>query len=176
MLKIQTKSFYKRFTCIRNMKNFNVKESYTDFPILPFSIIYSFDDPKDQLAMVNTLILDSINRYAPLKRTKFTRPPAPWMKKLVIMTLQNKRDKWDKAFKNGLSKIYGRQPLINLKLCLNRPYSFFIFFSAFHKFYLVHSWILCPKYTFHAQLFKQRKLDQLSKHWNELKRQKKSGK
>ena len=70
------------------MKNFNVKESYTDFPILPFSTIYSFDDPKDQLAMVNTLILDSINRYAPLKRTKFTRPPAPWMKKLVIMALQ----------------------------------------------------------------------------------------
>ena len=75
------------------MKKFNVKENYTDFPILLFSTIYSFDDPKDQLAIVSILILDSINRYAPLKRTKFTRPPALWMKKIVIMTLQNKCDK-----------------------------------------------------------------------------------
>ena len=34
---------------------------------------------------------------------------------------------WDKVFKNGPSKICGRQPV-------------------FHKFHLVHSWILCPIY------------------------------
>ena len=37
---------------------------------------------------------------------------------------------WDKVFKNGPSKTCGRQPLKSLK-------------AAFHKFYLVHSWIIC---------------------------------
>ena len=41
----------------------------------------------------------------------------------------------DKIFKNGPSKICGRQPLKNLK---------WYGLPIFHKFYLVHSWILCP--------------------------------
>ena len=64
------------------MKNFSTKEYYTDFSTLPFSTVYSFDNPYDQLAMLNKLILDCIDRHAPLKRIKFTRPPAPWMKQL----------------------------------------------------------------------------------------------
>ena len=59
------------------------------------------------------------------------------------------RSKWDKVFKNGPSKICRGQPLKNLKEyglpkadhapknCLK---------SVFHKSYLVHSWILCPKW------------------------------
>ena len=47
---------------------------------------------------------------------------------------------WDKVFKVGTSKIYERQPLKNLKGCgLHKV--------VFHKFYLVHSWILCPLCT-----------------------------
>ena len=57
----------------------NTKEYYTSklFSTLPFSTVSSFDNPDDQLAMQNKLILDCIDRHAPLKRTKFTRPPAP---------------------------------------------------------------------------------------------------
>ena len=52
---------------------------------------------------------------------------------------------WDEVFKNGLSKICGRQPLINLK---SRPYPFKnILKAVFHKFYLAHSWILCLLYA-----------------------------
>ena len=76
------------------MKNFNTKEYYTDFSTLPFSTVYSFDNPDDQLAVLNKLILDCIDRHAPLKRTKFTRPPAPWMKQLDNFKLQNQRDKY----------------------------------------------------------------------------------
>ena len=50
---------------------------------------------------------------------------------------------WDKVFKNGPSDICGRQPLKNLK---SRPYHFRFLKAVFHKFYLVHSWILCPIY------------------------------
>ena len=76
------------------MKNFNTKEYYTDFSTLPFSTVYSFDNPDDQLAVLNKLILDCIDRHAPLKRTKFTRPPAPWTKQLDIIELQKQRDKY----------------------------------------------------------------------------------
>ena len=76
------------------MKNFNTKEYYTDFSTLLFSTVYSFDNPDYQLAMLNKLILDCIDRDATLKRTKFTRPPALRMKQLNIIELQKQRDKY----------------------------------------------------------------------------------
>ena len=76
------------------MKNFNRKQYYTDFSTLPFSTVYSFDNPDNQLAMLNKLILDCIDHHAPLKRTKFTRPPAPWMKQLDIIELQKECNKY----------------------------------------------------------------------------------
>ena len=75
------------------MKNFNRKQYYTDFSTLPFSTVYSFDNLDNQLAMLNKLILDCIDHHAPLKRTKFTIPPAPWMK-LDIIELEKQRDKY----------------------------------------------------------------------------------
>ena len=43
------------------MRNFNTKEYYIDFSTLPFSTVCSFDNPDDQLAMLNKLILDCID-------------------------------------------------------------------------------------------------------------------
>ena len=94
IIKIPTTSFKTRQKYIRNMKNFNTKEYYTDFSTLPFSTVYNFGNPDDQLAMLNKLVLDCIDRHAPLKRTKFTLPPAPWMKQLDIIELQKQRDKY----------------------------------------------------------------------------------
>ena len=91
IIKIPTASFQTIY--IRNMKIFNTKEYYTDFSTLPFLTVYSFDYPDDQLAMLNKLILDCIDCHAALKRTKFTMPPAPWMKQLDIIELQKQRDK-----------------------------------------------------------------------------------
>ena len=51
---------------------------------------------------------------------------------ILKLTLFNQQYIWDKVFKNGPSKICGRQPL---KSFLK---------AVFHKFYLVQSWILCP--------------------------------
>ena len=50
--------------------------------------------------------------------------------------------------------ICGKQPLKIWRdmVCLSRPYPFKFFKTVFHKFYLVHSWILCPKcfYAYHS--------------------------
>ena len=76
------------------MKNFNTKEYYTDLSTLPFSTVCSFDNPDDQLAKLSKLIFNCIDRHAPLKRTKFTRPSVPLMKQLHIIELQKQRDKY----------------------------------------------------------------------------------
>ena len=47
---------------------------------------------------------------------------------------------WDRVFKNGSSKICGKQPLKNLK-------GYGLLKAVFHNFYLVHSWILCLIYS-----------------------------
>ena len=85
IIKIPTTSFQTKYKYIRNMNNFNLK----DFSTLPFSTVYSFDNPDDQLAMLSKLILDCIDRHAPLKRTKLTRLPAPWMKQLDLLNYKN---------------------------------------------------------------------------------------
>ena len=99
IIKIPTTSFQTRYKYIRNMKNFSIKEYYADFSTLPFSTVYGFDNPDNQLAMLNKLILDCIGRHASLKRTKFTRPLAAWMKQLDIIELQKQRDKYTKQRK-----------------------------------------------------------------------------
>ena len=57
--------------------------------------------------------------------------------------------RWGKVLKNGRSKICGRQPLKKLKwygLPADHITSNFLK-TAFHKFYLVYSWILCRRYS-----------------------------
>ena len=55
-------------------------------------MVYSFDDSNDQLDALNKLILNAINEHAPLMKTTFTRPPAPWMKNFEINKLQRERE------------------------------------------------------------------------------------
>ena len=49
IIRIPATSSQTRYKYIRNMKNFSTKEYYTDFSTLPFSTVYSFDNPYDQL-------------------------------------------------------------------------------------------------------------------------------
>ena len=53
---------------------------------------------------------------------------------------------WDKVFKNGPSKNCERKPLKNLKWygLLKQTITSNFLKVVFHKFYLIHSWILCP--------------------------------
>ena len=57
------------------------------------SLVYSFKELNEQLNTLNNLILECIERHAPLVKTKFTHTPAPWMKQLDISDLQ-KRDNY----------------------------------------------------------------------------------
>ena len=63
-----------------------------DFSTLPLSVISYSDDPDEQLETRNTLISECLERHAPLRKVRITRPPAPWMKDPLIEELQKKRD------------------------------------------------------------------------------------
>ena len=76
------------------MKHFNIKDYVDDFKTLPLALVYSFEDPNEQLDTLNNLILERIERHAPLVKTIFTHPPTPWMKQLDIADLQKKRDNY----------------------------------------------------------------------------------
>ena len=62
---------------IRIMKHFVEQDFIDDCAELPLSVIYSTDDPDEQLDYFNYLFSDCLDRHAPLKRVRVTRPPAP---------------------------------------------------------------------------------------------------
>ena len=82
------------FDCkyIGSERHFKKNEYTQDFESLPFNIIYAIDDPDEKLEVFNKLIAECIEHHAPLKRTKITRPPAPWLHDDNIRDLQNQRD------------------------------------------------------------------------------------
>ena len=85
---IKKEKYEPRYKFIRKKKSLVMENYVTDFQQLPPNLVYSFDNPDDQVAMVKKLITDCINIRAPLKRVKLTRPIAPWMHDLKIIELQ----------------------------------------------------------------------------------------
>ena len=61
-----------------------------DFKTLPLSLVYSFESQNEQLDTLSKLILECIERHAPLVKTKFIQLPARRMEQLDIANLQKK--------------------------------------------------------------------------------------
>ena len=69
---------------------------------------------------------------------------------LASQEATSNRQKCNKVFKNGPSKTCGRQSLKNVKgysLPKTDHFPSNSLKAIFHKFYLAHSGILCPKYS-----------------------------
>lgn len=84
--------FQPRYKYIRDVKSFDEELFKEDFLTLPLSMVSYSDDPDEQLETLNTLISECLERHAPLRRVRVTRPPAPWMKDPLISELQTKRN------------------------------------------------------------------------------------
>ena len=89
-----------RYKFIRDERRLNIENYITDFHSLPLSIVYALDDASDQINVLNNLITECIDRHAPLRKVKITRPPSPWMKDLNISMLQRARNKARVNYKN----------------------------------------------------------------------------
>ena len=83
--------FIPKYKFIRDERNLDMEAFAKDFEALPLSLVYYTADPEAQVDMLSSLITECIDRHAPLRRTKVTRPPAPWMKELDIQQLQRER-------------------------------------------------------------------------------------
>ena len=91
-----------RFKYIRNEKNLNEHAFQEDFSSLPLNMVYGLDCADDMVDAMNSLIRDCIDRHAPLRRTKVTRPPAPLLQTGEIRLLQSEGDHLRKlAHENG---------------------------------------------------------------------------
>ena len=82
-----------RFKYIRDNSKLVLEDLKADFQKLPFSTVYAMEDPEDKLDIFNNLVTECIDRHAPLKRIKCTRPPAPWLKSLDIQQLISERNR-----------------------------------------------------------------------------------
>ena len=80
--------FEPRYKIIRDMRNFDLSAYVADTATIPFNIVYATDCADDSLNTLNYLLINCIERHAPLKRIKVTRPQAPWMNDLMINNLQ----------------------------------------------------------------------------------------
>ena len=85
--------FLPRYKYIRNEQNYNEVSFVEDVKNIPMNIVYGVDDPDEKLELFNTMFLNCLERHAPMKRAKITRPPAPWLKDESIKDLQKQRDK-----------------------------------------------------------------------------------
>ena len=94
IINIPTNKYEIRYKFIGNLKHFELETYINDFKTLPFATVYSFNETDEQLVTLNKLILSVIDKDASLVKTKFTRPPAPWMKDIKINKLHCKRNDW----------------------------------------------------------------------------------
>ena len=89
-----------RHKFIGNEKTHVMENYLTDFQQLPRNLVYSFDDPDDQVVMLNKLITNCINIHALLKRVKPTRPIAPLMHHQGIIELQKELASQRETYRN----------------------------------------------------------------------------
>ena len=88
ILNVKKERYEQRYKYIRSEKDLDINSYVSDFRELPLNLVYAFDEPDDQVTILNKLILDCIEKHAPIKRIRLTRPVAPWMKDESIVNLK----------------------------------------------------------------------------------------
>ena len=88
ILNVKKERYERRYKYIRSEKDIDINSYVSDFRELPLNLVYVFDEPDEQVTILNKLILDCIEKHAPIKRIRLTRPVAPWMKDESIVNLK----------------------------------------------------------------------------------------
>ena len=102
---IKKERYDPRYKFIGNEKSLVMEKYVTDFQQLPLNLVYSFDDPDGQVALLNKLITDCINVHVSLKRIKVTRPIALWMHDPKIIELQKELASQEENYRNHENSI-----------------------------------------------------------------------
>ncbi|CAB3979113.1 RNA-directed DNA polymerase from transposon BS [Paramuricea clavata] len=76
---------------VRNFKNFVENDFIRDVSQLPWEMVYQFGDPNLCWQVWKSLLLDALNRHAPLRHKRIRNNPVPWINP-QIKELMRKRD------------------------------------------------------------------------------------
>ena len=77
ILNVKKERYEQRYKYIRSEKDIDINSYVSDFRELPLNLVYAFDEPKDQVTILNKLVLDCIEEHAPIKRVRLTRLVTP---------------------------------------------------------------------------------------------------
>ena len=91
-INIRVTRFQTRYKLLRSEKHFDEAKFKEDLGGVPFSIVFGVEEPNEKLDIFNSLFKSCLDRFAPLRRTKITRPPAPWLNEEEIRKLQRERN------------------------------------------------------------------------------------
>ena len=70
---------------IRDERKVDTNQYVNDFSKLPLSLVYGFEEPEDEISILNKLFSDCLESHDPTSRVKLTRPIAPWMKDPIVI-------------------------------------------------------------------------------------------
>ena len=76
ILNIKKERYEPRYKYIRDERKVDMNQYVNDFSKLPLSLVYGFEVPEDQISNLNKLFIDSLERHAPTRWLKLTRPIA----------------------------------------------------------------------------------------------------
>ena len=77
IINAQVKRYAPGYKYIRNEKQLDMQAFKQDFSSVAFNVIYGLESPDDMVDALNSLVTECLDRHAPLKKVKLTRPPAP---------------------------------------------------------------------------------------------------
>ena len=91
-INVRVPRFQPRLKFLRNEKELDENAFKEDFSLLPLDVVYGLESLDDMVDALNSLMKDCLDRHAPLRRVKVTRPPATWLQTEEIRQLQKEQD------------------------------------------------------------------------------------
>lgn len=87
---LSTPTFHPRMITYRDFKNFNTDAFLEQAHSLPWHEIIMIPTIDEKVDLFNTMLLDLYDRHAPLRTTRATRPPTPWMTNDIIRMMRKR--------------------------------------------------------------------------------------
>jgi len=91
-ISVSVPRFQPRLKFLRNEKELDESAFKEDLSLLPLEAVYGLESPDGMVDVLNSLMKDCLDRHAPLRRVKVTRPPATWLQTEEIRQLQKEQD------------------------------------------------------------------------------------
>ena len=118
-MKCQIPKASPRFVTYRRMKGIDSKSLQKDLGVVPFHVAHIFDDIDDVYWAWQTMYMDVINEYAPLRKVKVKGNQAPSFSEVLRKAIRKRKRLWRKYLKYNTEEAhiaYKQQRNLTVKL------------------------------------------------------------